>query len=127
MSGDEIPESEWRRIALAEPDFRTPTETEVSEGNWLRSNDLAWTGHRQYPTIWFAWRHGQIEVKNPDQPILAKMMTLAARLNAQVISETGEFFDSTGASLGIRDLPKETGQADLARLNVFLGSRKTSS
>jgi hypothetical protein len=123
-SGDEIPESEWRRIALAESDFRTPTEKELAEERWLHSNDLAWTGHHQYPTIWFAWRGGQIGVKNPDQPILAKMVTLAARLNAQVISETGEFFDCTGASLGIRDLPKEDGQSDLDRLNAFLGARR---
>jgi hypothetical protein len=110
--GERIAEADWRRVALADAGFRVPTEAELRNGApWVRPGDLVWAGHAEYPEVWFSWSKGQIDVKNPDECIIAKMMTLAARLGARVISEQGESFDANGNSLGLSDLPDEPGTA----------------
>jgi hypothetical protein len=109
-SGQVISEAEWREVALAEPGFRPPTNSEKAEVEpFLRPSDLVWTGHPTDPDVWFDWYEGQIDVKNPDEIILALMARLATRLNANLIGEQGERFDGSGKSLGVLDLPQEPG------------------
>ena len=105
-SGDEIPYEEWREAALAERDFRPPTSEELVEPFSLQT-DLVWTKHPEHPAVWFSWQDGQIDVKYLDEITIARMMTLASKLQAQIISEQGERFDTRGRSLGLFPLPNE--------------------
>lgn len=108
--GPEISEAEWRATALAEPGFRAPTEAEKAEvALFTRPTDLVWTGHPEYPTVWFDWHQGQIDVKNPDETILAVMARFATRLNARLMGEDGKRFDEAGNSIGVEEFPEEPG------------------
>jgi hypothetical protein len=52
---------------------------------------VAYSGHDpEGNKAWFDWRDGRIEVKNPDQEILAKMKQIAAHFGANVIGDDGE-------------------------------------
>jgi len=108
--GELISEAEWRRVALAEPDFRPATDAELVEvAPYGRPSDLVWTGHPNFSAVWFDWFEGQIDVKGPDEITLAKMGLLAARLGANMIGENGELYDATGKCLGAQELPVEPG------------------
>jgi hypothetical protein len=43
---------------------------------------------------WFDWYEGDVFTKDPDRPTLAKMLSLAARLNARVQGDEGELYRS---------------------------------
>jgi hypothetical protein len=123
--GERITESEWREAALAEGDFRPPTEAELREeapSAW--PDDLVWTGHPRHPAVWFSWDDGQVDVKYLGEVTIAKMMKLAGRLRARVISEQGELFDADGRSLGLHDLPDEPGTRKPSLLSRLFGRRR---
>ena len=42
------------------------------------------------------WDHGNVEAKNPDEALVRKMVSVAARLNATVQGDDGESYDSAG-------------------------------
>jgi hypothetical protein len=48
----------------------------------------------QYPDPWLEWSEGCIYTKNPDEPILAKMLQIASALGARVQGDDGEFYRS---------------------------------
>jgi hypothetical protein len=50
--------------------------------------------------VWFTWLDGQVAVKNADEPIVVRMLSLAHDLSARVVSETGEMFNPNGAHAG---------------------------
>jgi hypothetical protein len=91
-----ISEAEWRAVAGSDASFRAPTEQELAEVLSRRPSFSIWTGHPDGVATWFSWSNGQIDVRNPDEPMIAKMMTLAPGLGARVISETGEVFNEDG-------------------------------
>ena len=104
-----ITEAEWREVALAEPGIRPPCDSDEG-GEFNDPGDLIWTGHPEYPEIWLDWFDGQVDVKGPDEFTLALMARLAAKLNANLIGEDGQRFDSSGKSLGVSELPEEPDQ-----------------
>jgi hypothetical protein len=53
-----------------------------------------WDGPSEYPDPWFDWSHGEIYTKNPDVPMIRKMIGLAERLNARVQGDDGEEYPS---------------------------------
>jgi hypothetical protein len=91
-----IGEQEWRAVGVADGAFREAAEAELKESGLRRPSILIWTGHPDAAEAWFSWTDGQIDVRTPDEPMIAKMMTLAPLLNARVISETGEVFNEDG-------------------------------
>jgi len=103
-SGPLISEAEWREAALAEPGIRPPLDAE--EGD---PDDLIWAGHPKYPAVSFQWFDGQIEARSPDELTLALLARMAAKVNANLIGEDGQRFDSSGKSLGVFELPQEPG------------------
>lgn len=148
-SPEAISEAEWRTCLLGEADFRAPTEADVeaddadapparittaaTQARPREGLDFVWTGHPDFPAVWFEWWAGQVEVRNADEPTIARMQSLAAKLNARVISETGEGFDAAGRSIGfvldpdrpLRQAPKPPA-AGRGRLSIFkrlLGGR----
>jgi len=66
---------------------------------------LIWTGDPAIGPIWFAWSNGQVEIKNPPKPAIAKAMKLAQRLDARVVGESGEIFNPDGTHKGFENGP----------------------
>ena len=48
----------------------------------------------KYPDPWLDWFEGDIYTKNPDEPILAKMLGIASSLGAKVQGDDGEVYRS---------------------------------
>ena len=53
-----------------------------------------WDGPSEYPDPRFDWSDGSIHTKNPDEPIIEKMISIAERLNAKVQGDDGEAYPS---------------------------------
>ena len=94
-AGAAISPEEWRQQIASETDFRVPA---VDEGKHMGQHGRMWTGYK-YPVA-FDWVDGQVDVKNPDATIIARMKALAGKLGANVFSETGELYDDNGAHAG---------------------------
>lgn len=106
--GDSVSLEEWQRLAADDPSFRAPTSSDHEKiaMKWTGTpfpGEAIWTGHPDYPAVWFCWSDGNVEGKNPDEVMIAKMMALAAKLDANVISETGEVFNEDGSHKGFVD------------------------
>ena len=56
-----------------------------------------WDGDPNESEAWLDWVDGNITTKNPDEPLLRKMLEIAERLNAKVQDDDGELYD--GAKL----------------------------
>ncbi len=68
-------------------------EARVSGDAVLRYEDAnlaVWTAHPSRDKVWFDWTDGEIVVKNPDRPTIAKMKEIAGRLHARVVGDEGE-------------------------------------
>ena len=89
--GDSISFDDWLAIVDAADDFERDGDAFI------------WTAHPAGVRFQFEWSEGQIEVKNPDPPTIARMQNLAKELDAAVFSETGEVFDDDGVSAGFLD------------------------
>jgi hypothetical protein len=86
--GPRITEAEWNALVEAE------TEMEFRDS---RNPLLAtWSGKSEYPDPWFDYsaRYGSIDTKNPDKPIIAKMLEMAKKLEAKVQGDDGEVYTS---------------------------------
>ena len=102
-AGGGISFDEWSFLMDADDSMRMDGFAEVTspDGRRLRveSEGMAvWTG---YPAnidggnrAWFDFRDGRIVIKNPDQEILGKMLEIAGALNAKVVGDEGEQYNS---------------------------------
>jgi hypothetical protein len=97
--GPTISPAEWLAVVSLEADFREP---ELAEAEWAGAYMRVWMGHPEGP-VHFDWLAGDVDVRNPDELMIARMKVLAIRLNAQVFCETGEIYDASGASAGFLD------------------------
>ena len=66
---------------------RDPTLTLRGEDEALWSGDQA-CGKSEYPDAWLQWLNGYIYTKNPDLPLIRKMVLIARDLNASRIAAT---------------------------------------
>ena len=97
-AGTPVTRRDWEGIAVDSGVFRRADDvTSVDSDQPLEDAALIWTGHPRGFEISFLWQHDQVEVKGPDQPTLAFMSTIAGKLNARVVSETGEKFNADGS------------------------------
>jgi hypothetical protein len=55
-----------------------------------------WSGKSEYPDPWLDWFDGNIYSKNPDDPIIDKMIAIAKKLNAKVQGDDGEVYVGPG-------------------------------
>ena len=55
-----------------------------------------WSGPSQYEQPWFNLTQGNISTKNPDPPVIAKAIAIAAKLNARVQGDDGEIYLAEG-------------------------------
>ncbi|GAA5509159.1 hypothetical protein [Novipirellula caenicola] len=84
--GPSITIDEWRAFVDADP--------ELSFSHRDEALTAIWNGKCEYPDPWFAYSedYGSIETKNPDVPIVNKMIQMAARLDAKVQGDDGEIY-----------------------------------
>ena len=79
---------EW--LALVQSDD-TLTITGV-QGPYL----AVWHGDSQYEEPWLDWERGRVFTKNPDVPLIDKMVVIAERLGASVQGDDGERYGRGG-------------------------------
>ncbi|MCC9658820.1 hypothetical protein [Rhodopirellula halodulae] len=93
---------EWRSYVNADPTLRIDGYAEACgpNGETLRVTDDGITVWIDHPTAngehgwaWIHFRSGEICVKSPDQEFLAKMLSIAADLNAVVVGDEGELYE----------------------------------
>ncbi len=78
---------EWMRVVEADP------ELSLEDG---RMGFAGWLGPSRYPDPWFDWWRRSIKTKNPDPPMVEKMLQIASRLDARVQGDDGEIYLSHG-------------------------------
>src|SRR5262245_55032439 len=85
--GPKIDEAEWLAAIAEDHSFRQPDSAELGHGRRpARSVYGVWKGHPLGYDAWFTWTNGQIDVKNPDEPLIAKAIEIAQKLKAEVVS-----------------------------------------
>jgi hypothetical protein len=87
--GPRIELSEWQ--AIIDSDSELALDTEIGKDGWVSATFREREGA-------LAWDNGQIHAKNPDNPIITKMVTIAKRLNAEVQGDDGEVYDDDGST-----------------------------
>ena len=96
--GENIPEADWKALVESDPTLTmtgsvsatTPDGSKISYDSPL----LAEWAHDD-ASIPFDFRSGRVVVKNPDGPILAKMIEIAESLDAKVVGDEGEVYSKT--------------------------------
>jgi hypothetical protein len=93
-----IIESEWLAVAEADPTLSYSTsdyyDQRLEDGHIERIHPWLYVAHPEKPPLWYIG--GAIETKNPDTQLISKMVEIADKLNAKVIGEEGEVYDSSG-------------------------------
>ncbi len=84
--GPRITEDEWRSLVERDPelDFKDPNDPLTA----------TWSGPSRYPDPWLAYFDGCIDTKNPDPPLIAKMLQIASEMGAKVRGDDGEVYRS---------------------------------
>ena len=80
--GHEITISEWLALIKLDPDLRL-----AGDGNGPQFT--VWDGHPDDDESWLDWNEGNITTKNPDDALIAKMVEIAAKLDARVQGDDG--------------------------------------
>ena len=94
----EIPAEEWRMAVDAADDLRMTgfVDTRTPAGATLRFTNpllVEWSGHPSRVAVQFNFDRGQVVVKDPDPPTIARLLALATTLDARVQGDDGEFYD----------------------------------
>jgi hypothetical protein len=84
--GPPITEEEWLRLVEADPELRLDPDNGPQHA--------LWSGPPEDPEPWLAWEErGEIFTKNPDAPLIRKMIQVAERLGAKVQGDDGDIYD----------------------------------
>lgn len=94
----EIPAEDWRVAVDDADDLRMTGFVEVTTpaGATLRCENpglAEWSGHPSGKAVPFSFNRGQVVVKNPDPSTIARLLELAATLDARVQGDDGKFYD----------------------------------
>ena len=100
--GPSITREEWFTLIDDDPELSLKSDSEGMYANWV--------GECTYPDPWFAYDEhlGTIDTKNPDEPIIQKMLDIAARLDARVQGDDGEIY-TTPTEYYYQDEPGQSG------------------
>ena len=85
--GNEITAQEWLHYVEGDPELQLVP----ANGPYFAK----WSGKAKYPDPWLDWFMGNIYSKNPDRPIVGKMLQIAKKLGARVQGDDGEFYDDS--------------------------------
>lgn len=95
---------EWIAYVEQDAEMRLDgfAEAEVSSGEILRTESpglAVWTAWSQRGVdggqAWFDHYNGCVVVKDPDEEIIQKMISVAAKLDARVVGDEGETYPTT--------------------------------
>lgn len=99
--GHRISTDEWSAVVASDSDLGTVQVARASPWGddavleyrtpWLAQMVTHPEAHTY--GAWLNWRDGRIVVKNPDGPMLAKMVQIALKLGARVQGDDGEYYD----------------------------------
>jgi hypothetical protein len=93
---------EWKALLANDSEMRLDgfAEATTTAGVTLRIEEegiAVWTKYSKDGLdgnhAWFHFSKGNIEVKNPDDEIVAKMIDIAGKLQAKVQGDDGEFYE----------------------------------
>jgi hypothetical protein len=84
--GPTITLDEWLTYVASDPELRPAPE--------IGKHAVFLSVASKYPDPWLDWFQGDIYTKNPDEPILAKMLKIASSLGAKVQGDDGEVYRS---------------------------------
>lgn len=84
--GPVITEEEWLAYVATDPQLRLNPNS--------KGHTVTLDVQSGYPDSWLEWFEGDISTKNPDEPILAKMLQIATALKAKVQGDDGEIYRS---------------------------------
>jgi hypothetical protein len=88
-AGPVITETEWRSLVATDHELSLDTETQCDDYIFA-----AWNGEAGA----LAYHEGEITTKNPDKPLVVKMVRIARSLRAQVQGDDGEIYREDGSS-----------------------------
>lgn len=107
--GPAITADEWLAFVEKDPELQLD-EDERSHAALWRPVDA--------PAVesppWLAWSDGEIYTKNPDEPLLAKMVSIATALGATVQGDDGEVYEAAG------EPPHEIPLSFMERMAIWL-------
>ena len=55
---------------------------------------VLWNGPSKYEEPWIDWNEGELYTKNPDPPLIGKLLEIATALNARVRGDDNEVYTS---------------------------------
>ena len=121
-TGPIIDEPEWRRIIEADPELSLDLQTRcvMSDGEFVFAE---WKGEPDA----LGWYRGEIVTKNPDEPLITKMVQIAGRLGATVQGDDGEFYREDASSFQPRAAaPRPPPPSFLEGIASWFRNRRTS-
>jgi len=86
QEGPPITTDEWVRYVASDPELR------LDQSNDRHAVELSVESEHEEP--WLELFQGDVYTKNPDEPILAKMLEIGKALNAKVQGDDGEIYRS---------------------------------
>jgi hypothetical protein len=84
--GGDISSAEWLQLVAIDPELCLVPEN----GPYF----ALWSGPSSCADPWLDWRGGQVFSKNPDEPLIDKMVDIARILGAKVQGDNGEVYKS---------------------------------
>jgi hypothetical protein len=84
--GPAITADEWLAYVVTDPQLRLDANS--------KGHTVTLAIPSKYPDPWLEWSEGEIYTKNPDEPILSKMLEIATVLKAKVQGDDGEIYRS---------------------------------
>jgi hypothetical protein len=97
--------AEWLAYVGGDPEFRLDNfaQVELPDGGVLRTEKegiAVWTAYSLDGVgqnhAWFTYYKGSVDVKNPDQEIINKMVDMAQALGARVVDDEGTVYEKEG-------------------------------
>jgi len=86
--GSQISSEEWLAVVDADPELTLAADESTPYF-------AAWSGKSVHDEPWLDWFNGNVYSKNPDQPIIRKMLDIARHLKSKVQGEEGEDYDGS--------------------------------
>jgi hypothetical protein len=97
--GHEITPEEWLALVRDDPELALAEEY----GPYF----AMWRGPSRYPDPWFDLVNGSVMTKNPDEPMIEKMVQIAERLGAKVQGDDCEVYPGGGQPAYYEDLDED--------------------
>jgi hypothetical protein len=83
-TGNDITADEWLALVETDPEL----QLNKSNGPYF----VVWRRPSSKTRYWLMWADGQIYTKNPDDPLIGKMLMISRKLGAKVQGDDGEIY-----------------------------------